>query len=840
MTGADDALPHPPADGTDRTAPGTSGAAPGDGGWFGRWATDESGSPRFELEPDRRAKVVPDGGLSRCWHPVGNGGLTATAHADGTTTLYATAAGVVRLTGPASSWGLVDAGTTATGAPRPRVPVRPRRTAWGPGYAEWHLDTRGHSIRRRISIAPGARPVLRIDVNIDRPTSNGPIDRRGAGPAQGGAGRGLAYEERWVTEPLVLLVGSLMSRYVAPPADYRGRDAAVWRALYSASHLVRAVTDGARRAISIGCMRPPEPRPEWAAVVHPPRFPVPDMTSEVGPAWLDRSLPHLVVAHLAPVGDEPGQGAGGADQAAEVEGPALRVPLDNPEEQGDGPGGQHQPRRLAFAVALADRLSDVPELLTEARALDPTASARRWTDSCRVHVPDAPWLERETSWHAANLLAARQPDRFFDVAYVSQGSAYGFVHGLQGAPRDYALYAVPLSLVDPPAARDLLTLMMRMTRPSGGMHYAHTGRGRCTSGGVHESPTDLPIFLLWAITEYVWATGDRDFLDVPVPFAPSRRATTAAAATPRERLLLAWCYLRDRIGTGPHDLLRVGSGDWADPISAMVPDRRAFHERGESGFNTAFAVHALPRAALLLADDHPVDAAEMQAFAADLRRAAEATFTGRWFLRGYDGLGGPVGEDHLFLDGQVWSLIAGIGTDEQRRRLVESIAELVDDPSPIGATILDRPHPVRFGMLAPGWDCNGGVWAAINGLLAWGYARHDPALAWRSLRKQSLAAHAEAYPHVWYGVWSGPDAYNAWFGERPGETFVQPATPMTEYPIMNANAHAGPLLGLLHVLGIETGPDGLEVHHPGAPVPDWQLRTPAVRLSGHAPRPVAR
>jgi hypothetical protein len=140
-------------------------------------------------------------------------------------------------------------------------------------------------------------------------------------------------------------------------------------------------------------------------------------------------------------------------------------------------------------------------------------------------------------------------------------------------------------------------------------------------------------------------------------------------------------------------------------------------------------------------------------------------------------------------------------------------------------------------MLAPGWDCNGGVWAAINGLLAWAYALHDPELAWRSLQKQSLAAHARAYPHVWYGIWSGPDSYNAHYAERPGETFVHPATPMTEYPVMNSNAHAGPLLALIKVLGVEATPEGISVT-PRLPegFGPWRLSTALLNVEsdGHS------
>jgi hypothetical protein len=189
--------------------------------------------------------------------------------------------------------------------------------------------------------------------------------------------------------------------------------------------------------------------------------------------------------------------------------------------------------------------------------------------------------------------------------------------------------------------------------------------------------------------------------------------------------------------------------------------------------------------------------------------ALDEAWTGRWYQRGWDGRGGPIGRDHCFLDAQVWPIIAGVGGPERCRALVDEVGRRLDDPSPIGPTILDRPHRVRLGLLADGWDCNGGVWAALVGLAAWATALHDPDRAWRMLERSSFAGQAAAYPATWFGRWSGPDARNAHFGDRPGDTFVHPATPMTEFPTMNSNAHAGPLLGVLRAAGITVGPDGV-------------------------------
>jgi len=781
---------------------GTGSDSGSGSGSFGRWTVDGEGAPAFAFEPDRthgRVLVTPDGGPDACWHAVGNQGITATAHAGGWTSVYATSRGVVRMTGSSSAWGMVDGRGGRGGAAT--------RAEFELNGARWERDEGGFHISRRLAAPADGASVLRVDVTIERTASE--ADRSHAPTA---------YIERWDVDPFPLLVGSLMSNYEPPPPDYGFRERGAWMALYGTSNVVRRATDATRRVIGRRLVRRPMFDASRRALVVVPRKPIGAAASDVGPpSWFDRALPWFFVALLDDVED---RGAHDIDVDLDAGSLAVRVHVDD-DADGDA-GAVGQVVSLTFAVGLARDDADLDRLLACVRDPEPFRSST-WARAGALSMPEAPTIERETAWHVAQLITAQQHDDYFGHRYVAQGSAYGFIHGLQGAPRDYALYAVPLAFFDPAGARDQLQVIMRMTKPSGSTYYAHTGRGQCTSGGLHAAPTDLPLFFLWALTEYVWTTGDHAFLDVPIPFWPAERDE---AATPGERLALALRYVEERVGLGPHGLLRVGSGDWSDPISAMVADRKAFHEMGESGFNSAFAAYVLPRAAQLMERDHPAEAARARDLAAALRSSMEAAWTGSWFLRGWDGRGAPIGDKHVFLDGQVWALIGGIGTDAQQDTLVRSIVQRNDEPSPIGATILDRPHHVRLGMLAPGWDCNGGVWATINALLAWGYATRDPALAWRHLAKQSLAAHADAYPDVWYGIWSGPDAYNAHFGSRPGETFVQPATPMREFPVMNANAHAGPLLALLRVLGIETEPSGIVVRDRAHALPPWSLTTP--------------
>lgn len=172
--------------------------------------------------------------------------------------------------------------------------------------------------------------------------------------------------------------------------------------------------------------------------------------------------------------------------------------------------------RLSFVVGLAESAT-VTQRVTRQNSVSLADTRRSWNRTWKLHLPSKPILERETVWHAAQLRSARVHDRHFSSDYVAQGSAYGFIHGLQGAPRDYAIFMGPTCLVDPAGARSMLLTMLRLQRPDGSLDYAHTGAGWRTSGGIHAAPTDLPIALMWAATEYVWSTGDQMLLDEPLP-----------------------------------------------------------------------------------------------------------------------------------------------------------------------------------------------------------------------------------------------------------------------------------------------------------------------------------
>lgn len=442
----------------------------------------------------------------------------------------------------------------------------------------------------------------------------------------------------------------------------------------------------------------------------------------------------------------------------------------------------------------ADPGDFAPEVAAAARAAMPLLA-----------VDAAPRLHREMAWHSAQLLGATAYDASFGVHHTVQGSTYQYLHGLDGAARDYALFAVPLAYLRPDLARENLRMIARMTfAESGQISYATAGFGMTEDAIVHSAPSDLDLFFLWALAEYVVATGDRAFLDDDNRYWPP---DAAASASMGEHARRAARHLMDELGVGPHGLLRVGTGDWSDGIVMKASDRATATTVGESVPNSQMAVWVLPLAAGALFGGDPL-ADELRAFADTLRLELREEWTGAWFRRAWFDVDEPYGDDAIDLESQVWALIGdSFEDDAQRDALIDSVFTRLDEPSAVGATLVE----------------GGQMWHAVTALLTWGYQRSRPDLAYRSLKNHSMAAYAMQVPEQWFGIWSGPD------GLIPGGgTWSSPATPMTDWPVMNANQHALPLLGMIRSAGLEPGDDGALHLRPGVLPAPWTLALPGI------------
>ncbi len=770
----------------------------------GRWSTDASGRACFDVDVDR----CP----GDAFHLVGAPGLAVLVYVSGELSIFSTVGGMVRI---AEGTALPELGPVGT-VPVGQAPTALRLLVDGVEM-EWATD------RATLSCTVTADP--------DEPSVG---FRWRVRPVSGEA---CVCRVPFDLANVPLIPAPLMSRRIAAPATIVGADRLAWRAAFAASDRARRGTDRLRRRWGerhplIVTIDRDRRRAVWAPtrprvvrdrpqlfLGEPPTVRL-ELTDPP-----DRRVAAQAALHLRASGSGSGPGnnrAAGGNRVGSGAGCAvLAVECDGPVDVRAVLRVVNQGRPAATRARAVDKGFGVESASVAAASVVVAASAAGEGVRERLGARGAPGSAgsdprsiaiREAPWHLAMLRGLRVPDPAVGHDFVMQGSAYGFIHGLHGAVRDEAFVVAAIADLDADLAREALCSMAAMSLPSGMFGYAHFGSGAQASGGVHASPTDLPLFFLWALAEFVETTHDTTVLDVAVRrrasplLRPGRRRSTGSPDPTIAQVAAAAARAVERhVGFGPHGLLRVGSGDWADPISLMVANRRAFHRHGESVFNSAMAVAVLPRVADVLDRVDRDAAAICRNVAASLVGPLDDAWTGRWYLRAWDGAGGPVGVSHCFLDAQVWPLIAGHGPADRRDRLVASVLSRLDEPSTLGPTIIDRPHRIRGGLLAPGWDCNGGVWAALGGLAVWAVAERDSGAAWRMLHRQSMLHRGRVSPQPWVGHWSGPDCLNSWMGADEGGTFVHPATPMAEFPSLNSNAHAGPLLGLRRLLEFEAG-----------------------------------
>ena len=495
-------------------------------------------------------------------------------------------------------------------------------------------------------------------------------------------------------------------------------------------------------------------------------------------------------------------------------------------------------RTLCFLYGYAPEGFKI-DALVEKYSTDP---AKLWSRSCaawkadgpRFSVTTEPWVERETSWHNYYLRSSLTYDSFFREHIISQGHVYQYIIGFQGAARDPLQHVLPFIFSNPEIVREVVRYTLKEIQPDGSIPYGIVGSS--VPMPVVYRPSDLEMWLLWVASEYVLATRDKSFLEEKIPLYP-RQEVSPPDPTIRELLRRSYVHLAEGIGVGTHGLMRLSNGDWNDDIVVgHVPQALADEVRrdGESVLNAAMACYVLDYYARLLAYTGEERAADdARAKAEDQRQAVRACWAGRWFSRAWLGQHlGWIGEDHVWLEPQPWAILGGAATPAQRKTLVAALDELVRKPSPIGAMIENEDDPA---MASPaGILTNGGIWPSINGTLIWALALVDGALAWEEWKKNSLAMHAEAYPEIWYGIWSGPDTYNSVLSRYPGQTMFaeNPSTEhkvqadlgfnWTDYPVMNMHPHAWPLYSAAKLLGLRFHEDGVNFK-PDLPLAEYEF-----------------
>jgi hypothetical protein len=764
-------------------------------GIFGRWFVDGFGLPayRYRLDPDRdpRTRQPELDGSSDAWHQLGNDHVVATAHTRGHVQLWSQdrAYQWVNLAEPsvgqhAGGYGYLrtaDGRVVSTLYADRSAGARTRRD-FGAGYFGRLTALSGLAVQEHVYAPFGDDPLLLHDVAI-RNRSGRPLRA--------------SWVEYWGVNP---------------------------RSVVNERHigLARARYDRRGRTLSAGQLPDPVDRRPLTVFAAALRGRVADWQTDAARFFGDggRARPAEVAGGRLSRALAPRHDGGRAGRHLF----AFRTPVVVP------PGGSV---RLRYAYGLA-RAGRIPALVRRWRAARAplAASQRRW----RAWVPQArlgagrAWLSRELQWDAYMLRSGATYEETCGHHILSQGGYYQYEVGIQAAFRDPLQHILPLIHADPELARETIRYSAaQQSSELGFLPYSITEMCKPTD---HGSSADLDLWLLLAAAEYGLATRDLSFFDERRPWAGGGAASL-------------WRHLRqahrnqESRRTPRGGYLAGTNGDWSDFSSSILG-------MTESLLVTAQLAYVYPRVAELAdARGDRRFAAALRADAAELRAVLAREWTGGgWYARGY-GERGQIGRGVIFGEPQPWALLAGAPSRPRARRLVANIRRYltgVGAPAQTGgpARIGSSQSPARndpdvqertespLGIGDNNAVYVGGAWYAINGWLTWALGELDGVVprareyAFDEYRRNTLTAHARAYPHRWNGVVSVDDVCHAHYASDPSRCGIGLFSGWNTQ-IMHQPSWG--LFGAIKLAGLDPVRDGYRID-PHLPMMSFSLRLP--------------
>ncbi len=487
------------------------------------------------------------------------------------------------------------------------------------------------------------------------------------------------------------------------------------------------------------------------------------------------------------------------------------------------------------------------------RAREHASTQRATTAAWRSWLPKADlgrarrWLSRELQWSAYSVRSSSAYEEACGHHVITQGGYYQYGQGQQIAFRDPLQHMLPIVYSEPELAREVLRYSFMQQPPVVGViPYGMLPLCLRLDFGASD---DLDFWLLLALAEYVLGTRDTAFLDERIPFDGGLPGPALASGSVWEHVKLAVRHQEQIVGRGPNGQYLIGpTGDWSD-LSPL------FLGITESTLVTAQLAYVYPRLAEV-ADLHGDTA-----FAAQLRELgrgldgvlAKEWVPRGWFARGYSALT-QLGKGAIFGEPQPWALLAGTARGDQPAALVKNIRRFLmgrdapaalHGPSKIGASTSPSEEDPAVDehaiVYADGvGDKNavfvGGSWYAINGPLVWALGKLDgivpgaAADALDELERNTLRAHADAFPTQWNGVLNVDDACWSYYSTQPGRCGVGLLVTLGGTAGQITHQPAWSWFSLLKLAGVEPNRDGYRIA-PHLPLARWSLRLPNVGVA---------
>jgi hypothetical protein len=772
-------------------------------GSFGRWRVDGFGLPAYRYAIDEQAapqasqpELSGRADPSDAWHQLGNDHVVADAFNHGYTQLWSQDRRYewTNLYQPGSDhfsggYGYLRVGGRTISTLYPDRPAGARTLReFGLGYFRKRTEAAGVSVDEHVYAPFGDDPLLIHDVTI---RNHGSSDRK------------LSWFEYWDVNPY----GQATKANIG---------------------LAAPVYDPSSRTLSVAQLPSPDDSRPLSIFAAALRGPLQGFDTSAASFFGGggRANPAAVAAdHLGNTIAQPAPGGAPGDTLF-----AFRAPLTlRP--------GQSITLRYAYGAAhpgqiagLVDRYRGAGDPLS-----DSERSWARWVPQVSFGNRYA-WLSRELQWDAYTVRSGAAYEDCQGRHTISQGGYYQYEFGFQGAFRDPLQHMLPMVYSDPALARDVLVYSAQ-EQPEGGGQIPYAMLELCKRFDLGTSD-DLDLWLLWAASEYGLASRDLGFFDQPVRYADG------GSGTLWDHLKLAYRHQeQQRLADGNY--AAGTNGDWSDLSTAFL-------QMTESSLVTAQLAYVYPQLAKLAeARGDSGFAAQLRASGAADLAATRAQWTGRgWYARGYAGTR-QIGRGAIFGEPQPWAILAGAPSPAQAATLVANIRRFltgvgappqVHGPAKIGSSqspaandpeVTEHSTPVITGTGDNSAVFVGGAWYSVNGWLAWALGELQGVVpgaadyAFDELRRNTLAAHAEAYPDHWNGIISVDDVCRAFYSSH-SEVCGNGLTANYAGQIMHQPAWS--LFDAIKLAGIEPTAAGYRIQ-PHLPLRSFSLRLPEVGVA---------
>jgi cellobiose phosphorylase len=393
-------------------------------------------------------------------------------------------------------------------------------------------------------------------------------------------------------------------------------------------------------------------------------------------------------------------------------------------------------------------------------------------------------LRREMRWNAAVLEQMTIWREYYNETVVPQGTVYDYQWGMVASNRDQAQHALPMCYTNPAIARSTLRYIMKRTVPDGEIKLDDLGFGWAPHSGRLTSDQQLYFFLL--LNEYLRATGDGSILSETISYYPLECAGTGSGL---DHVRDAFLFLRDRIGTGQHGLVKLWNSDWND-MFFWWPIKESYNvvfDTSESHMNTAMAIVILGELAETLrkfgkTPESEELASAVTVYRGQLLKAFLADWGSQPFPKRMYFQQQAVGEQEMWLEPQGFTLLIPEVSFERKRALYAEMQTRLIKGEAMGPKQVEKPTD-KPGTRAGSRE-NGGFWYALTGPVILGVAGFDRDAAAELLRKQTFSNYARQFPQYWTGQWSASDSLDASVLSTAG---------LSQNIVYCAHAHAWPL-----------------------------------------------